>query len=209
MPRKKRSLDRDSGVERDASLIVIASEDRYGPEDYFRRFRTRRVQFKVLPTIGGSSSPEAVLRRLENYRRENELMDEDQLWICIDRDHWTDNRHMAGLRNVLRRCNQGGYNIAFCNPSFELWLLLHYEDVDPQSCPSPDAEQIEGRLRRVAGGYKKHNPGRLTIDGDQVRQAMERARQMDVDEEFPDSPVARVYRIIDVLLERDSIDIGP
>ena len=35
MPRKKRPLDRDGGVLRDASLIVIASEDEYIVKDYF------------------------------------------------------------------------------------------------------------------------------------------------------------------------------
>ncbi len=57
MPLKKRPLDRDSGVLRDARLIVIASEDTYAVADYFKRFRTRRLQFIIIPTEGGQSRP--------------------------------------------------------------------------------------------------------------------------------------------------------
>jgi hypothetical protein len=50
MPRKRRTLDRDGGTVRDASLVIIASEDKYAVSQYFRMFRTRRVVFKVLET---------------------------------------------------------------------------------------------------------------------------------------------------------------
>ena len=67
MPRKKRPLDRDSGVLRDAKLIVIASEDKYAVQSYFRRFRTKKAQFVVLPTEDCHSSPENVIARLDKY----------------------------------------------------------------------------------------------------------------------------------------------
>lgn len=41
MPRKKRQRDRDAGVVRDATLVVIASEDKFAVENYFQRFRTK------------------------------------------------------------------------------------------------------------------------------------------------------------------------
>lgn len=43
MPLKPRPLDRDNGVVRDASLVIIASEDRYAVKQYFSRFKPRRV----------------------------------------------------------------------------------------------------------------------------------------------------------------------
>ena len=65
MPRKTRPLDRDRGVVRDASLIVIASEDEYVVRDYFSRFATRRVQVVVIPTEDGRSAPADVIARLD------------------------------------------------------------------------------------------------------------------------------------------------
>ena len=59
--RKKRPLDRKSEPVRDASLVVIASEDRYAVRQYFDFFESIRIQFRVLETLDGKSSPEHVL----------------------------------------------------------------------------------------------------------------------------------------------------
>jgi len=69
MPRNRSPLDREGGRVRDASLIVIASEDTYAVKHYLAKFLTKRVQFIVLPTAGGRSSPAAVLERLDQYQR--------------------------------------------------------------------------------------------------------------------------------------------
>jgi hypothetical protein len=55
MPRKSRPLDRTTGLVRDSSIVVIACEDTHAVKQYFAKFRTRRVQFKVLPTEEGYS----------------------------------------------------------------------------------------------------------------------------------------------------------
>jgi hypothetical protein len=57
MPRRQRPLIRDSDTERDANLIVIASEDTHAVERYFDRFQPRRVQFRFLPTQESCSRP--------------------------------------------------------------------------------------------------------------------------------------------------------
>ena len=87
MPRKHRPLDRASGAPRDTSIIVIACEDTHAVKQYFSKFRTRRVQYKVLPTTDCDSSPRAVIDRLNAYRSEYATEEHDELWICIDADH--------------------------------------------------------------------------------------------------------------------------
>jgi hypothetical protein len=39
-------------------LVVIASEDRYAVRQYFDFFESSRIQFRVLETQNGKSSPE-------------------------------------------------------------------------------------------------------------------------------------------------------
>jgi hypothetical protein len=70
MPRKSRPLKREGGATRDASLIVIASEDTYAARDYFSRFKTTRVQFSVIPTKDCRSAPQHVMSRLDDFKRE-------------------------------------------------------------------------------------------------------------------------------------------
>lgn len=193
MPRKSRPLDRTTGLVRDSSIVVIACEDTHAVKQYFAKFRTRRVQFKVLPTEEGYSSPKAVVERLNRYRVEEQIGDEDELWICIDADHWIRGSHQRELAEVLRQCRSNGYGVAISNPCFEVWLLLHFVTIDDEllntilgnaqnsTVSESDRQSIrcdgfEEHLRIVSGGYNKTNVGRLPITTLEVIQAMQRAR---------------------------------
>jgi len=205
MPRKKRPLDRDSGVVRDASLVIIACEDTHAVKQYFARFRTRKVQFKVLPTQDGRSAPQEVLARLDRFKAETSIEDGDLFWVCIDTDHWVQANHIANLREVLQQCRQKGYDVAISNPCFELWLLLHFEE-----CPNSAAlacSDVVVLLRRAAGGYQKSKCARLAINPSQVHQAVTRAKSIDLDPDdiLPKFPATRIYRLIEILRNRDAI----
>lgn len=50
--------------------------------------------------------------------------DGDEIWCVFDRDDNTDN----DLRSAEALAKASKYNIAYSNPSFELWYLLHFVD---------------------------------------------------------------------------------
>jgi len=208
MPRKKRPLDRDSGVVRDASLVIIACEDTHAVKQYFARFRTRKVQFVVLPTQDGHSSPQDVLARLDRFKDEVATEEGDLFWVCIDTDHWAQANHIQNLRQVLQQCHQKNYAVAINNPCFELWLLLHFRDhagVDEVPC-----SEVARALRRAAGSYQKGKCAQLPIEPPQVHRAVSRAKKMDTNpnDVLPSHPMTRVYRLIEVLQDRDSIELS-
>ncbi len=207
MPRKPRPLNRDSGTLRDASLVVIASEDTHAVDQYFARFRTQRVQFLVLPTTDGNSSPAAVMQRLDEFKSEHATEENDQFWVCIDLDHWAQSNHIKNLTQVLQHCRQKGYSVAVSNPCFELWLLLHFEDTPLASCQSCD--DVSKRLTEILGGYNKAKCcGSLPFTKTNVTNAVERASKIDDGTDVPESPLTRMYKIMNVLLERDSIEFA-
>ena len=72
-----------------------------------------------------------MIARLDGFKAEYATEEDDQFWLCIDKDHWAEPGHIANLRVVLQHCKQKGYRVAISNPCFELWLLLHIEEVDP------------------------------------------------------------------------------
>ncbi len=207
MPRKPRPLSRDSGVVRDATLIVIASEDKDAVKAYFDRFRTKRVQFVVLPTEDGKSSPESVLSRLDEHRTEYEVGEGDQLWLCIDYDHWVQSNHVANLLLVLQQCEQKGYFAALSNPCFELWWLLHFGELGEVS--SLTCEEVARRVRTAAGGYTKRSGPSSPVTSQMVEDAVERARLLDKNpsERLPAEPMTRVYRIVREMKQREMIDL--
>jgi len=199
MPLKRRPLDRDGGVERDASLVIIASEDTHAPKQYFSRFKTKKLQFVVLNTENGESSPENVVSRLLKFETDNIIEAGDTFWLLIDRDRWT----VACLSAVLSFCKQKDYGFAICNPCFELWILLHFSDFvqELESC-----SRICDKLKELLGGYTKSSCKSLRITGDMVLEAMERARAMDVGkDEIERLPSAQVYKIMDLLIAKDAI----
>ncbi|NLX95321.1 MAG: RloB domain-containing protein [Rhodopirellula sp.] len=205
MPRKKRPLDRDMGVVRDASLVIIACEDTYAVKQYFARFHTRKVQFHVLATEGGRSSPKDVLARLDAAKNDYATEDGDSFWVCMDTDHWVEANHIRNLRDVLRQCRQKGYEVAISNPCFELWLLLHFEEYT-QTTEVPCSD-VADALRQAAGSYRKDACDRLAIEPSQVDVAVARAKAMDrgLEDVLPSYPVTRVYRLLELLKERDAI----
>ena len=211
MPRKKRQLDRDAGVVRDATLVVIASEDKYAVENYFQRFRTRKVQFRVLPTLDCNAAPLSILERIDEFRRSEEVEDHDEFWICIDSDHWTDPGHIANLVQVLRECRSKGYHVAINNPCIELWFLLHFVDYTaPQTADRARCNETISQLELAIGQrYHKDRCNRIRLNTAQVIEAVRRAKAMDTEDSImPTQPSARIYKIVEMLKERDSIDLG-
>lgn len=201
--RKKRPLERGDRIQRDATLVVIASEDRYAVKQYFERFRSSRVQFQVLETSDCNSSPAQVMARLESYKQSYDFGEGDRFWLVCDLDHWANSGHIQNLTEVIRRCRQQEIGIALSSPCFEYWLLLHYQD-------SPNGEfklcqPICDLLRSAAGGYDKTKVDRLPLTQDAVMRAVERARAEDAEGDsgvIPTKNQTAVYKIIEDLLSK-------
>lgn len=204
--RKKRPLDRSSNVVRDASLIVIASEDTYAVRQYFDFFRSTRIQFKVLETEGGRSSPEHVLARLDEYVKEFDIGEGDELWLVSDCDHWIKPDHVKNLVGVIQKCRQKGIQVALSNPCFELWLLLHFVEFPPEDTLT--RAEIENRIRKAVGFYDKTRIFNLPIDNEAVKSAVSRSSSSNPSSsEIPDRLYTAVHRIIQDLIDRRIISV--
>lgn len=208
--RTRRSFERPEGI-RSARLIVIASEGRKTESIYFEALRDTaalsNVIIKVLRRDDNHSAPNKVLAQLKDFKAQYSLEEDDELWMVIDRDKWADKM----LSDVARQCNQDkNLRIALSNPCFELWLLLHMEDVNSMSDEeraslsenrreSRSADPwIKKRLRLKMGSY--HEAGydtSLLLPHLQI--ARDRAEILDVNKKhrWPQDIGTRVYRIID------------
>lgn len=176
MPLRQRKLDRENGIVRDASLIVIASEDTHAVKQYFQRFHTTKVQVEILPTEDGRSSPVAVIQRLDEYAAKYQLSTTDELWACIDLDHWAGGGHLANLATVMALCRQKGYRLAISSPCFELWIYLHFS-----AAPTPpvhNCQEMTALLRDVVPSYSKKDGPRIALTLDQVKDAITRAASL-------------------------------
>jgi len=205
MPRKKRPIERTESTPRDCSLFVVACEDKYAVKQYLAKFNVRRVQFKVLPTEDTHSAPDAVFARLDQFREDYDLAGDDQLWLCIDTDHWVEKNFIAKLTKVLQECKQKGIQIALSNPCFELWLTLNFSKPDPANCGT--CAEVVAYLKQVASGYNKANIRRLKINAEMVLAAIERARSLDDQQLIPKTIGTQVYKLIEELQIKEAISI--
>ena len=117
---------------RDARLIVIASEDKDTERIYFetlaKEYANPRVHVRILERNEqekNNSSPDYVLRQLNDVKAQYSLESDDELWLLVDRDHWP----KAMVSQVAQKCANDAYmHMALSNPCIEVWLLLHLVD---------------------------------------------------------------------------------
>jgi hypothetical protein len=206
--RRKRPLDRKANPVRDASLVVIASEDKYAVRQYFDFFESTRIQFRVLETQDGKSAPEHVLNRINTYMEEFEIDEGDMFWLVCDCDHWVEADHIRNLTRVLQQCRQKGIQVALSNPCFDLWLLLHFADFPEEDVLT--CNEVADRLRATAGGYDKKKVYNLRIDDEKVSAAVKRSADKHQSlEEIPRQLQTAVHLIIQSLVSRRIITVRP
>jgi len=199
--RKPRPLAREDKTFRDDRLFVIATEDTLAPDHYFRIFRNPRIKVRVLPTEAGLSAPEHVLDRLDGFAKEFELMQEDELWLMLDTDHWAEPNHIANFNRVCAEATRKGYHLAHSNPCFEIWLLLHVTDLAAADQFKNCAEVVQ-RLREALGEYSKRTIDPARFSPDTAALAVARAEKLDAasDDRWPQRTGSHVYRVVKKLL---------
>lgn len=196
----------------DSKLIIIAAEGEFTEKIYFealrKHTRNSRVHIKILERDEENrhnSSPEYVLGQLTQYKLENPIEQDDELWLVIDKDKWT----AKSIRAVAQRCAQdSSYHLALSNPCFELWLILHIIDASLES----DEEKVKmlknrkekknadpylkRKLRALLGSYSESN-----YDADQlvvqIAEAITRAETLDKNKKarWPQGLGTHVYKL--------------
>ena len=85
----------------------------------------------------GKSKPWQLVERTDKFKREKESTyefskyPEDEFWIVADVDDNLDN-HRIEFENAIQECDEKGYKYAVSNPFFEIWLLMHHDDVNEE-----------------------------------------------------------------------------
>lgn len=207
--RKRKDFVRLEGV-RSARLVVIASEGRCTESIYFSavkdKLRAPNVHVEILARDSNESSPESVHGQIADFMRQYNIEDDDELWLVIDRDRW----HERMLSQVAQLCSQNPH-LHFCmsNPCFELWLLLHLEDIRKYDEATANElalnrknraglTWLKKRMRELLGSYSESSYDALRLLP-YVPEAMAIARELDVNptDRWPQGVGTRVYRLME------------
>lgn len=204
---------------RDARLIVIASEGKDTERIYFKalakEYTNPRVHVHILERSEAeqnNSSPEHVLKQLNDYKEQYALEADDELWLVVDKDRWTE----AMLSRVATECAQDDYmHMALSNPCIGLWLLLHLVDATSLS-PEKQQQWLENRrksksaapylkvrLRQEMGAYHEAAYDAQMLIA-HVEVAIERAKALDKNpaDRWPQTLGTRVYLLAESVMNR-------
>ena len=198
------SRDREPDVYRDASLFLIACDDRYAPKQYFDFFRIPRVEILVDSTLDGRSSPRHVLDRLIAKRAEIGLEDGDECWLVLDTDHNSEPNHKPSFITVIREAQADRVNVALSCPCFEIWLLLHHAS-DAEASQLTRCGQVQQAIRERVGEYNKTNLKREHYPDGSALEATLRAERLDgtvPGGDVPEAPTTRIYRLIRAIVAK-------
>jgi hypothetical protein len=204
---KRIAIGRAERILRDDRFFVVAAEDTYAPDQYFAGLAFPRVKVLLIPTLGesGLSAPIHVVTRLKEasdlLRQRGEIQVDDEFWVMLDTDHHFQPNHIKGTLIALKLARDAGFLIAVSNPCFEVWLLLHHEDLSSEVVFAKPVD-VENRLRQVLGSYNKSAIATEQFTMERIAAAIRRARAL---ESKPNNPEGlwptgtgtRVYRLME------------
>lgn len=129
----------DSRIEDKLSTFIIFTEDKVSERVYFKSFETGNVKVNA---IGNQKSKIANVFNAIKHCQDNTLFDDNdkiseegiQVWCVYDRDRSFDSneadKNDISFNASLLIAESHNIKVAWSNDCFELWVLLHFEDVE-------------------------------------------------------------------------------
>lgn len=166
---------------------LIVCEGRCSEPNYFRALSTEIKSDTVAVELEGDAGcTSRVVERAERLvkKREREgVAPYNRVWVVFDYDDRKD------FREAIERAKakSNGFGCAWSNESFELWYLLHFQDLESAITRQQYCEKLETWIRKKCGDsdfkYQKENEGLYQIlkeygsEADAVRRAEKLRKQ--------------------------------
>jgi hypothetical protein len=124
--RNQRKLDRKKNIRKDLDRVIIACEGSVTERNYFKSIFSELIsnhniaKTSLIIAKHSHTDPKGVLSDLLiELEKDDEF---EHKWIVIDRDEH------ESFSKTLDQAKSENVNVAYSNPSFEFWFVLHFED---------------------------------------------------------------------------------
>ncbi len=187
--RQRKQLERKLGRRASHDRILIVAEGKKTEPNYFREiraaYRLHTANVEVQPS-GWGTSPIQVVRYAERLFRDGDGQKQiqarafEQVYAVFDRDdhdtYFEGLKLAQSLDGKLRNDSKQAvrFKAVVSVPSFELWLLLHCEDIQAPI----HRDEVMRRLRRHIPGYDKGAGGVFAETRDRLEIASRRAHAL-------------------------------
>jgi hypothetical protein len=185
-------------------LIVIYCEGQNTEPSYIKKFSadvgTALIEVEL---IGGAGALTTIVSKSLGRRKAlltaaqkasaNSFESRFEVWAVFD----ADNNSSGAIKDARNRLRDGGVGVAFSNPCFEIWILMHYQEVDGPLTH----HKAQGLLSKCMPSYN-HGRG-AEIDYEKIREfyfdALKRARAAErrrLEERLPEgNPYTGVFKL--------------
>ncbi|MBA4261036.1 MAG: hypothetical protein C0443_03170 [Comamonadaceae bacterium] len=185
--RQKRQLERKLARRASYDRILIVSEGSKTEPNYFKEiraaYRLHTANVEVQPSELGTEPIQVVQyakELFENGDRHKQVQSRafEQVYAVFDRDdhrsYFDALKQADALDGKLRNDNKQPvrFRAIASIPSFELWLLLHYEDIQAPI----HRDEVMARLKQHIPGYDKGAGGAFATTVGQLNVAVQRAQ---------------------------------
>ena len=143
MGRIKEIERKASGRRKRNPVVYLICEGSETEIRYFKKFRSRECNIDIVPIPSQYKSADKLVQKARAtigyspyYPDEGDI-----IWCVFDRDDNTN----AMLSKAKQMAIKEGYQIAFSNPSFEVWFLLHFNN---QTTPVENCETAIKLLKK-------------------------------------------------------------
>lgn len=184
-------------------IIYIICEGKETETLYFKHFRSRNCLVDIVPIPSKHKAAEHLVKHAKSLISQSNYYpkDGDQLWCVFDRDDNKDHELQAAVVYAQKQ----GYNIAYSNPSFEYWYLIHFEK---RNGYLKDSDTVIDILKRngYLANYEKSVDVYEQLQAHQqiaIERAKERVDQLGKDKtaviSCDSNPVTTVYELVEFL----------
>lgn len=172
--REVRRVDRPRRQRR--PVVYLICEGKETETRYFRRFRTRECLIEIVPKESQHIEALSLVQHTKDVLKQELYYpnDGDMVWCVFDRDDNT-NQNLYAAEQLAEHL---GYRVAFSNPCFELWILLHFRD---QRAEMLNVEDVISVLRadRYLPQYEKNMDVYDQLSGRQAEAIARAEHRMD------------------------------
>ena len=190
-------------------IIYIICEGKETETLYFKHFRTRNCLVDVVPISSKHKAAEHLVKHAKALISQSDYYpkDGDQLWCVFDRDDNTDEELLA----ATEWAENHGYKIAYSNPAFEYWYLLHFEKRNGYLRDCDSVIEILKNKGYLAG-YEKSTDVFVQLKDHQqeaVQRAEERTARLENDHvtlvSRDSNPVTTVHKLVEFLNSQSGV----
>lgn len=221
MPRESIPLVRTGGFLDAEKFYILSYEGTESEKKYFEDLRHSDIfndsgKIETIPlkrSKNEGSNPLSVKSLLSQAKKTYNFKSTDEFWLIIDQDDWQ-TKHKIDIPALIAECKEEkNFYVAMSNPCFEMWLVLHLTTLDHFSVDEQNQllenkkislkknhiDEVLAKCIDNGRGYNKSPDPRIFIP--KVYVAIENAKSIAGNEEYPSKLGSDVYKLVEKLIK--------